>query len=132
MRGFKRSLVSTHDLFYFKKMTKEELYKYVETEISALIYYGYSEGKKNLDLSKSPYDQLVSIGYTKRVIPLDRRCAHSRVTAKERITESTKIEDLEFIREHRNHETNIYTGLEFWLMKYPEDRERILKIIRNE
>lgn len=33
-------------------MTKEELYKYVETEISALIYYGYSEGKKNNDICR--------------------------------------------------------------------------------
>lgn len=113
-------------------MTKEELFKYVDTELQALRYYASEETRKKLDLSKPIYNQLVSIGYTKRVLPLSARCAHSRVTSNEPITTNTPIDSITFSGSPRNNEENIYTGLEFWLIRYPEDHKMILEYLNED
>jgi hypothetical protein len=113
-------------------MTKEELFKYVDTELQALRYYALEKTRMELNIDKPIYEQLVSIGYTKRVLPLPARCAHCRVTANEPITKDTPIESIEFSGSPRNSENNIYTGLEFWLIKYPEDKQFVLNYLQSE
>lgn len=112
-------------------MRKEELFKYVDTEVQGLRYYALKTTRDLLDINLSIYDTLKSIGYTKRVLELDRRCGHSRVTSNEPLTKDTPIESVEFIGSPRNHSQNIYTGLEFWIMKYPEHNQAILDYLQE-
>ena len=110
-------------------MEIEELIKSVELELQWLKYYALAEvdetiypgmnGRSKFDPTRSPYEQLVSIGYTKRVIPLAARCAFLRLTAETPIKD-TPIEQMTSINEGRNAENNIYSALEVFLMKYPD------------
>ncbi len=113
-------------------MTKKELFRYVDAELQALRYYASEKTRMELNIDKPIYEQLVSIGYTKRVLPLPARCAHSRVTSIEPITKDTPIECVEFSTSPRDNEKNIYTGLEFWIIKYPEDHKMILEYLNED
>ncbi len=113
-------------------MKKEELLKYVDTELQALKYYALQETRKSIDFSKPIYNQLISIGYTKTVLPLDYRCAHCRITSDKPISKDTPIEDVKFSDFPRNNSENIYTGLEFWIIKYPEDHEWVYNYLNDK
>jgi hypothetical protein len=111
-------------------MKKEELWKLVELEIQWLAYYGLGEDRKKLDLSKdSIYEQLRSIGYTKRVIPLDLRCIGALCYKWE---EGMGVEDLVPLNERRNFVENKFTPLETWVKLFPNEKEMIYKKINNE
>jgi hypothetical protein len=117
----------------------EELIKNVDTELQWLKYYALAEvdqsiypgmnGRKTFDPTRSPYDQLVSIGYTKRVIPLSMRCVFLRLTA-ETPVKDTPLEQLTSSNEGRNPEKNIYSALEVLLMKYPEKHEWVFNSLQ--
>lgn len=102
-------------------MNKEELKKEVELELQWLRYYGLREDREKYDPKVSAYEQLRSIGYTKRVVPLAMRCGFCRVTTSSPITKDTVIEDLEITANQRSPENNVYTALDVWSMKFPED-----------
>ena len=106
-------------------MKKEQLKKEVELELQWLKYYGFREDRENYDPSKLPYEQLRSIGYAKVNTPLPLRCGFFRVTADEPISIDTELEDLIVSNDSRNIEQNIFTALDFWTIKFPEDREWI-------
>lgn len=55
-------------------MTKEILLQYIDHEISWLKYYGLKEDRIKLTETSDIYKEVRSIGYTKRVVPLDIRC----------------------------------------------------------
>lgn len=105
----------------------DELIKAIDSEIQWLKYYALADSRSKLDLSNnvSPYDQLKSIGYTKRVIPLDKRCAFLRLTSNENINSNTKLEDLIEVSDYRDNSKNIYTALEIYLILFPEARHEI-------
>jgi hypothetical protein len=110
-------------------MEKNELWKIVELEVQWLAYYGLGEDRKNLDLNKDTvYEQLRSIGYTKRVIPLDLRCIGC---LSYKWVEGMLVEDLVPLNERRNLVENRFTPLETWLKLYPNDKELIYKKINN-
>ena len=111
-------------------MEKAEIIKNAEQELQWLKYYANAETRKTFIITKSPYDQFRSIGYTKRVIPLSSRCVFLRVTANEPITKDTKLEDLIASNDLRNPEKNIFSALEFIMIKYPEDHDWIIKSIQ--
>ena len=111
-------------------MTKEQLKKEVELELQWLKYYAFREDRENYDPSKLPYEQLRSIGYTKRVIPLQLRCGFCRVTSAELITKDTNIEDLVLSNDPRVIDKNIYTALDFWTIKFPEDHKWIKQTLQ--
>lgn len=100
-------------------MTLEELNKYAEQETSWLRYYGNGKPEERIaekyDDAKF-YDRIVSIGYTKRVIPLANRCAACYVTADKPVLEC-EIEELKSVSGPRNHSENVYTALEYVFTK---------------
>lgn len=110
-------------------MEIEELIKNVEQELQWLKYYALAEvdqsiypdknGRRNFDPTRSPYDQLVSIGYTKRVTPLAMRCVFLRLTAETPIRD-TPLEQMIPSTEGCNPDNNIFSALEVFLMKYPD------------
>ncbi len=72
-------------------MTIEYLDKCIDQEVSWLKYYASSQesGEPNRTTKISDpfndagfYDRLISIGYTKRVIPLSNRCSPCYITSK--------------------------------------------------
>jgi hypothetical protein len=116
-------------LFNLKKMKKEELWKMVDLETQWLAYYGLREDREVLDLSKnSIYEQLRSIGYTKRVIPLDLRCIGALCYEWK---EGMCVENLVPLNERRNLEENKFTPTEIWVKLFPNEKELIYKKINN-
>lgn len=110
-------------------MSKEELVKHAELELQWLRYYANEETRRTFDPTKSPYDQLVSIGYTKRVLPLQYRCVFVRLTSDISITDSA-IEDIIESNEPRVIENNVYSALEVLLMKCPEEHDWVTKYLQ--
>lgn len=55
-------------------MNKEKLLQLIDHEISWLKYYGLREDRIKLTEQSDIYKEVRSIGYTKRVVDLDRRC----------------------------------------------------------
>ena len=103
-------------------MKKEDIIRAAEQELQWLRYYATSETRGKFDPNRSPYDQLVSIGYTKRVVPLHLRCVFMRLTSETPIRE-TDIEQMVISEEPRNPDKNILSALEVVLLKYPETHD---------
>jgi len=100
-------------------MTLEELNKYAEQETSWLRYYGNGKPEERIAEKYEDakfYDRIVSIGYTKRVIPLANRCAAYYITADKPVLEC-EPEELKGVSGPRNHEENVYTALEYVFAK---------------
>ena len=115
-------------------MTKEDLNKYADQEASWIKYYGSSEERKSDPYNDANfYDRIVNAGYperSQRTIPLPMRCAAGFITSKKPVLEST-LDELEFIYEHRNHEKNIYTPLEYALATNFEGSNKLIETLRS-
>ena len=96
-------------------MTKEELKVHVELELQWLRYYANEPSRLAFDPTRSPYDQLVSIGYAKRYTPLPYRCIFVRLTSVEPV-KTAKVEDLVMSGFPRSIENNIYSALETYML----------------
>lgn len=113
-------------------MNKKDLLKALDTELCALRYYCHVSSKKSMTINSKLYDEFIPIGYTKRPMLLSRRCAPIVLTANEKITIDTKLEDLYIIYEFSDKNKNKYTPLEvFWIL-YPERREEIITNLNSE
>ena len=99
-------------------MKLEDFYKYVEHEINWLKYYSYRESKKQLTTESSLYDVLVPIGYTKRTIPLDRRCSCGVMYS------NLSIDKANLIREGRGD--GKITPLEVFWRENPDRRQEVI------
>lgn len=110
-------------------MTIQELNKLVDHELQWLKYYALEEYRKKLTVDSNIYEDLKSIGYTKRVIPLDQRCAAGSITSKTNtpICEYSILEDLEPVREYKNHKENKFTPLEVFWVLFPEQRDWVIQ-----
>lgn len=100
----------------------EKLKKDLDHEIQWLKYYGYREDRLKLDLSKGGvYEQVISIGYTKRVIPLDMRCIGA---LSYEWNENTNTDNLKCLNERRNGADKL-SPIELWVKLYPNEIEMI-------
>lgn len=106
-------------------MKIEELKKYVIHELEWLRYYALEESRKKLNNDSSVYDQLISIGYTKRVIDLPYRCSATWIKFENGEIELSK-------EQPRCVEKNIYTPLEVWLKQYPESFNEVKRYLLRE
>ena len=111
-------------------MEKIELVKQAELELQWLRYYANSETRNSFDPTKSPYNQLISIGYTKRVLPLEWRCVFSRLTSKTPLRD-TPIEEIFETTEPRDVENNIFSALEVFMIKYPDELEWVTQSLQG-
>lgn len=106
-------------------MKIEELKKLVVHELEWLTYYANLESKEKLNNESSIYNQLISIGYTKRVIPLVSRCSAGVI----KITDDR----FEMVKEQtRNIENSLYTPLETWIKLYPDSFIEVKKYLLRE
>lgn len=98
-------------------MELQKLWNLATTEADWLRYYGHSDTRLSEPFEDEKfYDRIVSIGYTKRVIPLPNRCAMSCITSDKPVTES-EVEDLRIVSGPRNHDKNVYTPLEYFISR---------------
>lgn len=114
-------------------MTLEDLNKYAEQETSWLRYYGNGKPEDRISDKYDDanfYDRIVSIGYTKRIIPLPNRCVACYITASKPVLECS-IEELIGVSGPRNHENNVYTALEVVFAKNIGDHELFRKTLHS-
>lgn len=110
-------------------MKEEELNKLVDLEIQWLRYYSHRDSKKNLNENSNIYDELKSIGYTKRVVKLDLRCCPCIITSNEIIDEGTNLSLL--IKTNGLRGENRLSPLETFIKIYPEKKLEILNKLKN-
>lgn len=112
-------------------MNEERLNRMADQEAGFLQYYGYREHRKIEEFNDVKfYERMISIGYTKRVIPLPARCAGCYITSNKNVLDST-VEELREINEPRNHDKNIYTALEYILATEHHTSEKLISIIKK-
>lgn len=110
-------------------MEKEDLVKLVNQEIEWLCYYGYREDRMKLTINSDIYKELRSIGYTKRVVPLDKRCAPCLINNNNEIVENSNISNLQI--DCFPKDGNKLTPLEAFIVIYPSEKENCIIRIRN-
>ena len=112
-------------------MIKEELIKLSDQEIQWLRYYSTRESRNKLTTVKNLYVDLVRMGYSKRQMPLHRRCAAAMLTSDNDINSKIGVSDVYIVSRERNVNSNIFTSLEVLISLYPEDHENILGKLKN-
>jgi hypothetical protein len=104
-------------------MTIEELNKLVDLEIQWLRYYGHEESRNKLNEKSNLYEDLVSIGYTKRVMKLDLRCCPCTITG----TELSNLKKENKLRSNTN-----LSPIEIYIKIYPEKKMEIFNRLKTK
>lgn len=113
-------------------MNKQELNKLVDHEIQWLAYYGERNSRANLTVNSELYKDLVSIGYTKKIIPLDRRCLCDVLTSNTKITKDTLLENIYSTKEPRDLTKNCLSPLEVYWILYPDERTSVINKLNGK
>lgn len=109
-------------------MTLDELNKLVDLEIQWLRYYAREDSRLLLNENSNIYTDLVSIGYTKRVVPLHLRCVPCVLTAIDGINEDMDLSKLQKLASIKND--NNLSPLEAYIKIYPEQKLQILNRLK--
>ena len=109
-------------------MLIEELEKLIDLEIQWLRYYAHVDSRQNLNENSDIYNDLVPIGYTKRIMKLDRRCSPCIITSDEIINEETDVSKLVTDSNLRGY--NRYSPIEAYIKIYPERKMEVLNRLR--
>jgi hypothetical protein len=112
------------------KFDKQQLEKWIDHELSFLRYYGYREDRMKLTIDSNIYEDVRSIGYAKRTMPLSHRCIPATIKCDTEINSNTKIEDLYVITERKNNQS--YSPCEVFMKIFPDRRKEIIDILRNQ
>jgi len=110
-------------------VTLEELEELVDVELQCLYYYSHWESKNNLNENSNIYNDLISIGYTKKVMKLELRCCPCIITSDETITENFDISKLRVNKTIRGD--NKYTPLEVYIKIFPDKKMDILEKLKR-
>ena len=106
------------------KINTQKLKEYAINELNWLQYYSLQSSKENLNNESPIYDQLISIGYAKKNVPLYLRCSGSWIELKDNnIYKSPGPRDIK---------NGTYTALEAYLILYPESFKTIKQYILRE
>ena len=111
------------------RITLDELKRLVEIEVGWLGLYGREDTRMKLDINSSIYDDLVSIGWTKKVMKLELRCCPCIITSDETITENFDITKLKIAHTVRGE--NKYTPVETYIKIYPDEKMDIINRIKK-
>jgi len=110
-------------------MTLEELNKLIDIELQWLYYYSTRESKEKLNINSNIYNDLVSIGYTKRPMKLDFRCCPCIITSDEIITENFDISKLK--KDSNLRGDNRYSPIEAFIIIFPNNKMDILEKLKR-
>ena len=105
-------------------MTEKDFWKWVDHEIDWLYYYAWHESRSALNENSELYRDLQPMGYVKRPLPLDIRCAKCVLTSDKSIEVGMNIEDLYYVSFPRRE--NVMTPLEIALKIFPERKMELL------
>jgi len=109
-------------------MELNELCKLIDIEIQWLHYYAHVESRERLNESSDIYNDLVPIGYTKRVMKLEMRCCPCVITSDEIITEGL---DLSKLRKDKNlRGDNRLSPLEAYIKLFPDQKMIMLNRLK--
>jgi len=111
-------------------MNINELEKLVELELQWLYYYSREDSKQNLNLESNIYEDLISIGYTKRPVKLDIRCCPCTITSDKIITEKTDISEL-FKSPINKRGENKLSPVEVYIKLFPDKKIDIINKLKN-
>ena len=109
-------------------MTLEELKRLVDIELGWLKGYARSDTRMALNINSSIYDDLVSIGWTKKVMKLELRCCPYIITSDETITENFDVSKLKIAHTIRGE--NRYTPVEAYIKIFPEKKMELLNRLK--
>ena len=109
-------------------MELNELCKLIDIEIQWLHYYAHVESREQLNESSDIYNDLVSIGYTKRVMPLEMRCCPCVITSDEIITEGLDLSKLQKDKNLRGD--NRLSPLEAYIKLFPDKKMIMLNRLK--
>lgn len=110
------------------KFDKNQLERWIDQELSLLRYYGYREDRARLNNNSNLYEDIRSIGYTKRPMSLRNRCVPTLIKSDSEISPNTKIEDL-YISYDR---INTYSPCEVFMKMFPNRRDEVIQILQNQ
>lgn len=109
-------------------MTIEQLNKLVDHEIQWLRYYAREDHRQKLTEDSNIYIDLVSIGYTKRVVPLTLRCLPCTITSPNKINSDTDISEL--VIDNLPRRENFHSPIEAYMMLFPDKRAEIIERLK--
>jgi hypothetical protein len=112
-------------------MTSEELNKYIEIELQWLIYYSLTESRKQLDENSDIYQDLKEMAYSKKRMPLDKRCCPCVVTSDMEIDEYTDISNLRILNINIRG-INKYSPIETFFKLYPDRKMEIINKLKED
>jgi len=110
------------------RVTVEELKELVDRELGCLNYYARKDTRMSLNIDSSIYDDLVSIGWTKKVMKLELRCCPCIITSDETITENFDLSKLKIAHTIRGE--NRYTPLEAYIKIFPDEKMEIINRLK--
>ena len=109
-------------------MKEKDFWMWVDHEIDWLYYYAWHESRSALNENSDIYTDLKPLGYVKRLMPLDLRCAKCFLTSDKSIEPGTKIEDL--CNASYPRKENVMTPLEVAIKIFPEKKMELLNRLR--
>jgi hypothetical protein len=112
-------------------MNYEKLKYTANTEIDWLVYYSTRDSRRDLNIDSNLYNDLVSIGYAKRRVPLVNRCAMGILTSDTPITKGSNLEDINECYTRRDVDNNKYISLEVYLILYPERKQEVINELKR-
>ena len=112
-------------------MKIEELKKLVDLEVQWLRYYSREDSRMRFNENSDIYTDLVSIGYTKRVVRLDLRCCPCVLTSDELITNNTDVSDLKKA-EYNVRGENKLSPVEAYITIFPEKKIEIIGMLKDK
>lgn len=111
-------------------MKLEELNKFIDLEIQWLRYYANKSTRSQLNENSNIYEDLKSIGYTKRVVKLDKRCCPCTITSDEIINEKSNLSDLRKSNLNLRGENRL-SPIETFITIFPEKKMELLNRLKN-
>lgn len=109
-------------------MTEKEFWKYVDHEIEWLYYYAFHESRSILNENSEIYRDLKPMGYVKRLVALDIRCAAGVFTSDKPIEPGLNVEDLYNVSFPRSEK--VMTPLEIAIKIYPDKKMELLNRLK--
>jgi len=96
-----------------------------------LRYYASRKSRNELINVENLYIDLERMKYSKRQMPLYKRCSAAMVTSACVIDSSTDVDDVYVVTKGRKVEDNIFTSLEVLIKLYPNKHEKILNLLKD-
>lgn len=111
-------------------MTIEELNKLIDIEIQWLKYYSLASSRESLNEQSDIYSDLKEMAYSKRRMPLAKRCCPYVITSEQKIDKNTDISEVN-ISLSKNRGNNVFSPIEAFIKLYPNRKMEIINRLKS-